>query len=91
MHDGHDQRRRHAFAGDVGKGNGDVMVTDLKEIVVVAADRPGGQTDRRQRGDGGLGRVIGQQAPLDFAGQGQIAPQSSPARPLARSAAHFRS
>ena len=52
-----------------------LMVTDLKEIVVVAANRPGGQTDRRQGSEGGLRRVIGQQTPLNFAGQCQIPPK----------------
>ena len=35
---GHDERRRNAFAGDVGNRNPEVLVVDLDVIEVIAAD-----------------------------------------------------
>lgn len=45
---GHENRRRDALAADIGQSEGQSAVFQIENIVVVAADAAGGQTNRRE-------------------------------------------
>ena len=75
LHDRHNQSGGDALSRHVGQRDAERAVTQLDEIVVVAADAAGRNTHRGEIGTVDARRGIGQQAALDVRRQGDVAAQ----------------